>query len=160
MNEKLFRKASIEKITGPEQLDDYIRVDSPSLWAVLAAAVILLIAVLIWSTTGTLPTTVSVVGVAKDGVITCYLPTDKAAEIKAGMTAKAGIAEGEVSSVAQTPLSKAEATSVLGSDYLIETMGLTDWNVPVTVTAPGVSDGMVQVSVTVDTVKPISFILN
>ena len=68
MNEKLFRKASIEKITGPEQLDDYIRVDSPSLWAVLAAAVILLIAVLIWSTTGTLPTTVSVVGVAKNGI--------------------------------------------------------------------------------------------
>lgn len=160
MNEKLFRKTSMDKVTGPEQLDDYIRVTGPSLWVVLAAAVVLLVAVLIWGAAGSLPTTISAVGVAKDGVVTCYLPADKAAGIKAGMPAKAGIAESRVSSVTQTPLSRDEVTSTLGSDYLAQTLGLSDWNVSVTIAAPGVPDGTVQVSVTVDTVKPISFILN
>jgi hypothetical protein len=105
MNEKLFRKNSIEKVTSPEQLDDYIRVTSPSLWVVLAAIVVLLAAVLVWGAFGSLPTTVSAAGVARDGVITCYLSIDAAAEIKVGMPAKAGNAEGEVSAVAKTPLS-------------------------------------------------------
>ena len=47
MNDKLFRKSSLDKITGPEQLDDYIRVASPSLWVMLGAVVVLLIAVLV-----------------------------------------------------------------------------------------------------------------
>lgn len=160
MNEKLFRKTSMDKVTGPEQLDDYIRVTSPSLWIVLAAAVVLLAAALIWGAAGSLPTTISAVGVAKDGVVTCYLPADKAAGIKVGMPAKAGTVESRVASVTQTPLSRNEVKSMLGSDYLTQALGLSDWNVPVTMATPGVPDGTVQVSVTVDAVKPISFILN
>ena len=39
MNDKLFRKSSLDKITGPEQLDDYIRVASPSLWVMLLSLI-------------------------------------------------------------------------------------------------------------------------
>ena len=38
----LFRKKSMEKVTSPEQLNDYIRVSNPGVWTVLAAVVILL----------------------------------------------------------------------------------------------------------------------
>ncbi|HWR22686.1 MAG TPA: hypothetical protein VN366_04335 [Feifaniaceae bacterium] len=160
MNEKLFRKSSMEKVAGPEQLDDYIRVASPSLWVTLAAVAVLLAAVLVWGAFGALPTTLTAAGVAKDGIVTCYLPVEQAAKVAPGMPAKAGSEAARVSSVARTPLSRAEAAAALQSDYLAETLLSSGWNVPVAVDAPGVPDGVVQVSVTVDTVSPLSFIFN
>ena len=42
MNEQLFRKKSVDKVSSPEQLNEYIRVANPGVWMVLAAIVILL----------------------------------------------------------------------------------------------------------------------
>lgn len=160
MNEKLFRKSSLDRVTGPEQLDDYIRVASPSLWVTLGAVVILLAAVLVWSVTGTLPTTLRLSGVGAGGTVTCYLPPEEAETLSPGMTAKAGGAEGAVSAVGKSPLSRAEVTAGLQSDYLSESLGLSDWNVPVTLAVPGAPEGLCPVTVTVDAARPISFILN
>ena len=49
----LFREKSMEKVSSPEQLNDYIRVTTPSVWMVLLALVILLIGILAWSVFGT-----------------------------------------------------------------------------------------------------------
>ena len=49
----LFREKSLERISSPEQLDDYIRVTTPSVWLVLIATVILLVGIIIWSFFGT-----------------------------------------------------------------------------------------------------------
>ena len=160
MNDKLFRKSSLDKITGPEQLDDYIRVASPSLWVMLGAVVVLLIAVLVWSVTGTLPTTLSLNGVGNGGTVVCYLPPEEAETLSPGMAARAGDAQGTVSQVGELPLSRAEVSAALESDYLAENLGLSDWNVPVTLAVPGVPEGLCPVTVTVDAVRPISFILN
>ena len=48
-----FREKSVERISSPEDLDDYIRVTTPSVWIVLAAILILLIGMLAWSVFGT-----------------------------------------------------------------------------------------------------------
>lgn len=160
MNEKLFRKSSLDRVTGPEQLDDYIRVASPSLWVMLGAVVILLVAVLVWSVTGALPTTLSLSGVGTGGTVTCYLPMEEAETLSPGMAARAGGVEGTVSGVGESPLSRAEVTASLQSDYLAENLGLSDWNVPVTLTVPDAPDGLCPVTVTVDAVRPITFILN
>ena len=50
---ELFRKKSMDRVSSPEQLNDYIRVTSPGLWLVLAAVVILLAWMLAWSILGT-----------------------------------------------------------------------------------------------------------
>ncbi len=50
---KIFRDKSTEKIQSPEQLNDYIRVTSPSVWLVLIAIVLLLIGIVAWSILGT-----------------------------------------------------------------------------------------------------------
>jgi len=50
---RIFRKKSLERISGPEELNDYIRVTTPSVWLVLAALVILLAGMLAWSMFGT-----------------------------------------------------------------------------------------------------------
>jgi len=53
MEEKnIFGKASINNITSPEQLTDYIRVSSPSLWVTLCAIMILLAIFFIWCVYG------------------------------------------------------------------------------------------------------------
>ncbi len=49
----LFRKKSLEKVSSPEQLNDYIRVTTPSVWLVLTALLILLAGMLIWCVFGT-----------------------------------------------------------------------------------------------------------
>lgn len=53
-NEKsIFREKSIERVSSPEELNDYIRVTTPSIWLVLAATVLLLLGMLAWSIFGT-----------------------------------------------------------------------------------------------------------
>ena len=56
-----FRKKSVEQVHSPEELNDYIRVTSPSVWLVLLAIVLLLIGIVAWSILGT------VEGVAPNG---------------------------------------------------------------------------------------------
>jgi len=57
MNDKknIFRKASLERMSSPEKLNDYIRVSNPSIWIILAAIAILLIAAITWGIIYELP---------------------------------------------------------------------------------------------------------
>ena len=50
---KRFREKSLEAIESPESLNDYIRVTTPPVWLVLAAMLILLAGILVWSVFGT-----------------------------------------------------------------------------------------------------------
>lgn len=49
----IFRQKSIDRVSSPEQLNDYIRVTTPGVWLVLLALVILLLGMLAWSILGT-----------------------------------------------------------------------------------------------------------
>ena len=49
----IFREKSLERVSSPEQLNDYIRVTTPSVWLVLLAVIILLLGMLAWSIFGT-----------------------------------------------------------------------------------------------------------
>ena len=49
----IFRKKSMDRVSSPEALNDYIRVTTPSVWIVLIALVLLLAGMLIWSIFGT-----------------------------------------------------------------------------------------------------------
>ncbi len=48
----LFRSKSIQRVSSPEQLNEYIRVTTPSVWIVLIALVVLLTGMLAWSVLG------------------------------------------------------------------------------------------------------------
>ena len=54
MDSSIFRKSSIDKVSSPEKLDDYIRVTTPGVWLTLAAIIILLAGAVIWGTMGEL----------------------------------------------------------------------------------------------------------
>ena len=50
----IFRQKSMDRISSPEQLNDYIRVTTPPVWLVLIAIALLLAGMLAWSVFGTL----------------------------------------------------------------------------------------------------------
>lgn len=50
----IFTQKSIDKVSSPEKLDDYIRVTTPSVWITLAAIVVLLVGVIAWGAFGEL----------------------------------------------------------------------------------------------------------
>ncbi len=52
MANQVFREKSMERVASPEQLNDYIRVTSPSVWIVLAALLVLLLGILVWAVFG------------------------------------------------------------------------------------------------------------
>lgn len=64
MNESIFRKKSLDRISSPEEIDDYMKVTSPSMWLVLGAIILLLAALIVWSITGRIEATVVVDGQA------------------------------------------------------------------------------------------------
>ena len=51
----IFRKESLDKMSSPEKLNDYIKVSNPSVWVILGAIAVLLIAVVVWSVFYELP---------------------------------------------------------------------------------------------------------
>lgn len=67
MNKSLFRQSSIDRVQSPEQLNDYIKVSNPSAWIVTIAAIILLIAILVWGIFGTVELNKTTTSIDKDG---------------------------------------------------------------------------------------------
>ena len=51
-NSSIFRQKSLDKVSSPEKLDDYIRVTTPSVWVTLLAIVLLLVGAIIWGIFG------------------------------------------------------------------------------------------------------------
>ncbi len=50
---EIFREKSMKQVNQPEDLDDYIRVTTPSVWVVLIATALVLVAILGWMIFGT-----------------------------------------------------------------------------------------------------------
>ncbi len=166
-NSTLFRKSSLDSISSPDQLNDYIKVSNPSIWLVLAALFMLLAAVFVWGFVGSLPTTVGAEGVVSDGDVLCYISTEDADTINVGQ--KVSIIKsdgskltGQVSGVGDIPMSAAEITSELNSDYLAQELVQGEFAVKVTVTLDSTdipSGTLLNISIVTDAVRPIDFLL-
>ncbi|MBO5198902.1 MAG: hypothetical protein J6B85_10350 [Lachnospiraceae bacterium] len=135
MNGGLFRKRAMDGVTGPEQLNDYIRISNPAVWMVLTALCVLAAAVMIWGFTGKLPSTVNAAGVVQGGSgqekIYCYLPYDEAADLKVGDSARVSFRNlpeeygeliGRIAEIAATPLSYEEAAAKFPYDWLTQNL--------------------------------------
>ncbi len=85
MSKNLFRKASLDKINAPEQLNEYIRVASPSVWLLLGAFILFLFGFFIWSIFGTIETRRPIEVVSTNDTVECYIPAVYKNEIRLGM---------------------------------------------------------------------------
>lgn len=158
MDKQIFRKASIDRISSPEQLNDYIRVSNPGVWMVLSAVIVLLAGVCVWGIFGHLESKVDTAGICENGVFTCYVTEEKQGQIKPGMAVNVDGASLVVSGISAKPA----AVSAGMDAYLMYLGGFTEgeWLYEVTAKAGALADGSYKAEIVTESVSPMSFIMN
>ena len=131
----LFRKGA-DEIASPEQLDDYLKVTNPGLWAILTAIVFLLAGILVWSVFGRLTTAVTLNGTARGGLLAASADQKTAAALSEGMVVKVLDEEAKILEV--VPAENGQ------------------WQVYIRTSLP---DGDYPVEAVVEEIRPISFLL-
>lgn len=164
MNDTIFRKKSLERISSPDQLDDYLKVSSPSVWVVLAALILALAAAGAWCFFGSMPTTVSSVGIHQEAGTVCFVTAEEGYSIEPGMqvqftpTGSDETVTGEVIQI-EEPVTAQEAGVSVKAEWL-SMPG--DWVCPVTVKVKedelpvGAS---LEVSIILDERRPVDLLL-
>jgi len=157
MNEQLFRPKSIERVSSPEQLDTYIRVANPSIWMVLIAIVVLLVGVCVWGILGHLDTAVSAVAVCENGTATLYVKDEDCKGVQTGVEVRIGEDTASVTAISLMPV-KAETEL---NDYVrhVGGFGAEDWVYAVQTDAQ-LTDGVYSAKIIVESVSPMSFVVN
>lgn len=157
MNEQLFRKKSIDRVSSPEQLDSYIRVANSGVWMVLIAIVILLTGACVWGVLGHLDTTVPAVAVSEKGAVTIYVKEAEASSVQEGMPVRIGDKNWTVTDIADTPV----AVDGSFSDY---TLHIGDFHpgewVYAFQTNAQLPKGVYNAEIVVESVSPMSFVTN
>ncbi len=159
MAESIFRKESLDKVSSPEQLNNYIRVSSPSIWLVLGAAVVLLVSMLVWAVFGTLPTTVTLNGVQNGGELVCYAPDISSVDVGDSIIIN-GVESGKVTAISKKPVSLENVSSQYSDEYTLYSLNLSEWNYVINTDIPAENEDVIQLQIVVDNVSPISFIWN
>ena len=157
MNEKIFRKKSVDRMSSPEQLNDYIKVTNPGVWMVLAAIVILLVGVCVWGVFGKLETKLSVAAVSQDGQTVLYVKEDNIASVRENMSVYVGDDTYKVTSVSSQPVAVTEEISEYARHTGELSIGEWVYIVPIDGNMP---DGVYRAQVVVDSVSPLYFVFN
>lgn len=157
MNEGLFRKKSLERISSPEQLDDYIKVATPGVWMILSCIIILLAGMCVWGVFGKLNTTVTAPAICNDGKTICYVSETVVSDIKEGMNVIINEEEYSVTAAASEPVKITEAFS----DYALHIGGLQlgEWVYEISVDAE-LNDGIYSAEIVTESIAPMSFLVN
>ena len=157
MSNTLFRKKSLERISSPEQLNDYIRVSTPSVWMVLAAIIVLLIGVCVWGVFGHMDTLLPVAAVVQEGSAEAYVREEDAPSVAEGMTVVLGDSKGTVTAISAQPITVDDAFT----EYMRHIGGLRqgEWVYVVTLETD-CADGVYAAQIVVDSVSPMAFVLN
>lgn len=153
----LFRKKSLERISSPEQLNAYIRVSTPSVWMLLAAIVILLVGVCVWGVFGHLDTRLSVAAIAQDGTVTAYVREGDIAKVKAEAVVTVNGDIVKIWAIDDQPVQVDEGFSEYARHVGALQHGAWVYAVKLDANYP---DGVYTAQIVVDSVSPMSFVLN
>ena len=142
MENQVFRQKSVERISSPEQLQDYMRVTTPGVWMVLLAVILLLAGIIISSALVTVESKITEQAVVdEDGLILdITLPMEQKDLVAPGMKVRVADREAKVEMVFQAQ-DGIEVLATLPEDG--EKL------------APGTYDA----EIITETVTPISFLL-
>ena len=140
MNDSVFRKVSLERLSSPEQIDQLMKLRTPSGWLIVGMFALLFAAGFVWLFAGSVPETVPCSGVIllPDGTSadaaneTCYgllyLPLADAAKVQLGQAAfispynvnktEYGYLRGSVFAMGQSPVTNDDLLEMLGNERL------------------------------------------
>jgi len=132
MENNLFRKTALDRISSPEQLNEYMKVAGPGVWAILAGLAITFAAFIVWGLVGSIPETVQIGGTVlapgdNSMAVYSYLPIEDTKQIEPGMKVRIspdytpreqyGYIYGTVKSVGRIPVNEDSLRAALGSDF-------------------------------------------
>ena len=132
--QSVFRKKTLERITSPDQLTDYLRVTNPGIWVVFAAVIALLAGIFAWAAVGTLETTAAATVIVEDHV---------ARIVPAGAEA----------------LSPGMTLRVAGQEFHIAAAETDEYGRMIGTAEAGLPDGAYSAVVVVERTRPIDFLL-
>lgn len=132
--QSLFREKTLQRISSPEKLTEYLRVTNPGIWIVLGAIILLLGGLLIWSAIGTLETKADAKIIVEDHV--AIVVTDGSAKLADGMPLR-----------------------ILSENYYIAATDEDDYGRVYGITEVALPDGSYEGTVVVEQVRPIDFLL-
>ena len=154
-NNQLFRQKSLDRISSPEEMHDYMRVTSPRLWMILAAIVVLLAGFLAYASVATMENTMDIKATVEnyrleeDGqepltftFVDVTLPLSYMEVIKPGMKVRIGNEEGEVSYLFTDDEGNLRLDVQFPTDYV------------------NLKDGEYDAKLVLETTTPISFLWN
>ena len=130
----IFRKETIERISSPEKLTDYLQVTSAGVWVVLLAVLVLLTGIFVWAAVGRLETTVSAKVVVQDH--TGYVVLNGEAEDLSGKTLR-----------------------IASKEYLIASSDRDEYGREVGVSEIDLPDGSYDGAVVMETFRAFDFLL-
>lgn len=112
MDESIFRKKSLERISSPESLSDYLHVTSPAVWLILTAVILLLAGMLIWSSAASIDSFVTATAHVEDGSMRILLDDEQyTGVLQPGMTVRVGSSESTITSIGISPSGVSFATA-------------------------------------------------
>ena len=140
MSRQVFRKVALDRLSSPEQLDQLVKITTPSGWLALAALIILLVMLLVWAVFGTVPSQVSGPAIliqTGDDVrleAVMYVPLADGNKLAPGMNVQVtpsmvrqeeyGFMLGRVVSVGTFPLTYEGLVRTVGSDDLVQALNV------------------------------------
>ena len=136
-NTGIFRKSSMDRISSPEQLTDYLKVTNPGIWVLLAAVIILLGGLFAWSMVGNLETVAEGVAVVENGTAQIMVTDTANSKIASGMTVRIGDDEYSIAVVEKDEYGRAVAFAPIDK-----------------------TDGRYDVKIVTESVHPIKFLFD
>ena len=124
---------------------------------VISAIVIFLAGVVVWGFIGRIDTTMTTAIVADGGEAVIYIGESDVAKIELGMTVRSQEKEYKITGIAKEPI-KVDGRF---TDYAIHASGLTvgEWVYAISIDGEH-SDGVQKADIVIESISPISFILN
>lgn len=138
MNEQIFRQKSLDKVKSPENLDDYIQVSNPSVWLLLISIIVFLAGACVWGAFGHIDSTVPVNVRSENGELTAFVDYGAVSDMHEGMVVRVKGVETTISHILRE------------GDNFVCTLK-TDKTIP---------DGFYEGKIVIESIRPLSFILN
>ena len=157
MDNNIFRKKSIDRVTNPEQLNDYIKVSNPSVWIILMAIIVFLIGVCAWGYLGRLETKISVPCEVVNGEFSAFVKEDDVDKLFEGMTIKVKGTESSIEKISKKALNAKDNLD----EYMMHLGNINEDEWVFRISGVIVlEDGIYLAEVIIESIAPMSFVLN